>query len=275
MKKLLYLSILLFNGPSRANNGITQALQGIRNFGREMAQGIRETTDTVNQNIKKLKATKGCPNCLLVGANLSGINLSGANLSGANLSGAKLVTTNLSGANLTNTNFTNANLTAANVSGANFHGTILNGVSFGGTNIHKVQNFKYISVSGGVKNFLKNLSIANVTRIEHGNKECIGCYLAYANLSKKNLNEIKLNYAFLNHANLGGASLRYAVLRHASLKYANLDHADLSHADFTGADVHGTTGRNITMTGTIGIHANKSNGNISGGEAFYLGGMLT
>ena len=66
-------------------------------------------------------------NCMLVGANLSNLELSYANLSGSVLYGANLYNTNLSGANLSGsvlygTNLYNTNLSGANLAGADLIG---------------------------------------------------------------------------------------------------------------------------------------------------------
>lgn len=76
------------------------------------AYGFNET------HIKRLRATKQCPNCDLSTANLSGADMRGANLSKADLSNANLTNADLSGANLNGAKLGNVNLTGANLSGA-------------------------------------------------------------------------------------------------------------------------------------------------------------
>nr|AIF07016.1 tripartite motif-containing protein 71 (TRIM71) [uncultured marine thaumarchaeote KM3_198_G09] len=66
-------------------------------------------------------------NCMLVGANLSNLELSYANLSGSVLYGANLYNTNLSGANLSGSVLYGANLYNTNLSGANLAGADLIG----------------------------------------------------------------------------------------------------------------------------------------------------
>ena len=94
---------------------------------------IDQVTASNNQeDLAILKATRNCPYCVLLEANLSGAdlsdaglcranlfgaNLSGANLTGADLRGANLIKTNLSGADLSGANLSQVNLTHANLSG--------------------------------------------------------------------------------------------------------------------------------------------------------------
>ena len=119
-------------------------------------------------NLEKLKTTKQCKNCYLVGvsfdgadlrgvnltdayleyanlsgADLQGANFSGVNLEGANLEGANLSESNLTGADLQGANFSGANLEGANLSEANLRGADLNKANLRGANL-KYINLKYI-----------------------------------------------------------------------------------------------------------------------------------
>jgi uncharacterized protein YjbI with pentapeptide repeats len=68
-------------------------------------------------DLAKLKNTKKCQNCDLIGADLSHTKLTGANLSGANLTGAKLYDTNLLGANLQGASLQGAEISNIDLSG--------------------------------------------------------------------------------------------------------------------------------------------------------------
>lgn len=91
------------------------------------------TASNNQEDLSILKATRNCPFCVLLEANLSGAdlsdaglcranlfgaNLSGANLTGADLRGANLIKTNLAGADLSGADLSQVNLTHADLSGA-------------------------------------------------------------------------------------------------------------------------------------------------------------
>ena len=116
-------------------------------------------------NLEKLKMTKQCKNCYLVGvsfdgADLRGVNLTDAyleyaNLSGADLQGANFSDANLEGANLSEADLTGADLTGADLQGANFGGANLDGANLSeanlrGADLNKANlrgaNLKYINL---------------------------------------------------------------------------------------------------------------------------------
>jgi uncharacterized protein YjbI with pentapeptide repeats len=136
-------------------------------------------------DVAKLKNTKKCPNCDLVGADLNQFKLKGANLSGANLTGAKLDFADLQGANLKGANLQGAMITSADLTGA-------------------------------------NLSEANLQGV-NANSFTIPVKLQGANLTNANLRGADFTFAKLNGANLMGVDLSEVKLDHADLSGVTKD----------------------------------------------------
>ena len=85
-------------------------------------------------------------------------------------------------------------------------------------------------------------------------KNCAGCNLIEAKLSK-----IYLKGADLSNANLSGADLTRANLKIADLSGANLKNADLSNADLTKADLSGAKLIGANLSGADLTRANFIN----------------
>jgi hypothetical protein len=97
-----------------------------------------------------------CPNCNLLGANLSSADLIGADLRGARLAEADLFWSNLSDADLTNANLDGVDLHGANLTGANLDGADLTNANLDGVDLHGA-NLTGANLTGA------NLTGANLT----------------------------------------------------------------------------------------------------------------
>ena len=123
----------------------TQRIQVAVHFRPGSIETKRKSPEDYAIQLKKLKATKKCPNCDLTGIDLSGLDLSGVDLSGAYLFGVRLSRTNLSGANLIKadlrkanlrgTNLSRAKLNEANLRKANLRGADLSGADLSGADL--------------------------------------------------------------------------------------------------------------------------------------------
>ena len=97
-----------------------------------------------------------CPNCNLLGANLSSADLIGADLRGARLAEADLFWSNLSDADLTNANLDGVDLHGADLTGANLSDADLTNANLDGVDLHGA-NLTGANLTGA------NLTGANLT----------------------------------------------------------------------------------------------------------------
>lgn len=152
---------------------------------------------------------------LLVGADLSGVNLSGSNLSHFNLTGALLFKADLSGCE-----FFETNLSGVDATGANFDQS--------------------------------NMTEAKLVRTGLGYASFNKTTLFTANLSGATLTGANFVDADLRMAKLTNARLRETVLKNTDLTGALVNGADLCDADVTGAEFRDTNLKNSRLRGIKG-----------------------
>jgi uncharacterized protein YjbI with pentapeptide repeats len=220
----------------------------------ELQNGKYFVKRTANPAISALLATKKCPNCDLVYANLNNADLSGADLTNANLSSASF-----NGTNLSNTVFTGANLSGVNFSNRNFTSYTLNNVNFTSANLSGA------TLTGS------NLSTSNLTTANLKTANLTGANLADGTLTGADLTSAILTGTDLSIANLTNANLTNAVLKVATLTGTTLTGANLSNAHFTdysfcGANSIGSCNETLVNTYTTNnqqnpVSAMDGNGN--------------
>lgn len=262
-----------------------------------LAVGSKTTKATLRVEVETSKRVglPDCPTpgpgvnltgCILIGANLAGVDLqnanmtdaqlglndlSGSNLSGATLNGAFAILSDFSGANLGgasvtasriyNDNFSDANLAGVNLSGAGFEADELSGANLTGANLANT-DLDQTDLSTSV---LSGVSSGGVTGTPAGlptNWVLAGGYLVGAGAN--------LAGADLSGASLSGAVLPNTDLSNANLSYADLDNADLAGANLSQANLAGVSLQNGNLTGanltdaTFGDSANLFGADFSG-----------
>ena len=114
-------------------------LTNVKNFPEALLAAIKAV------NLEKLKMTKQCKNCYLVGGGFDSVDLRDVNLTDAYLKDADLRGVDLQGADLRGANLEGANLEGANLSEVNLNYADLNKANLKGANL-KGANLKYINL---------------------------------------------------------------------------------------------------------------------------------
>jgi uncharacterized protein YjbI with pentapeptide repeats len=248
--------------------------------------------------------TFACPNCRLVNANLSNVNIQDSDWQQANMSGATLSTvqfsaqTNLSGAKFVKGTLSNVSFEGATLTGADFTGATLNCVDLSGTQTSP-RDLTVVNLSGAIwqtgsscRNNLSytrlstttlpptfwktaNLTGAVFTDLTPGmplSTQANPLDLTGAQLSGVDFKQVSLDYAVMPSAHLEGASLGGCSLRHANISGAtlygtNLDTANLDGASLSKAFLNaGAGGHAATLVGAFLRNANLSGAQLSGAD---------
>jgi uncharacterized protein YjbI with pentapeptide repeats len=236
---------------------------------------VDNNTTKIKQNTMKLKMTKKCKHCSLIGADLTGLNLSKNDLTDANLTGANLEGVDMRGATLYKALFTGANLKGANLQEAHMSEAVFTGANLKGANLQKAHMSEAVFKKA-------NLSGANLKDTIHtgsGPKNSANCMEDEkhkwsvcwngVNFEDANLSNAKLNKAGMKFANLSGANLAMADLRGADLEYikadginlsnAKMQDVKLSRADLTGANIAGANLEGVTWSPFDKINLTRAN----------------
>lgn len=160
------------------------------------------------------------PRAMLVGVDLSGLDLSHADLEGANLAGADLSRACLFGARLAGANLHGARLDQADFTGAQLQGANLEAV-----------------VGARVELSRADLSDASLSEAHLGEAGAIAACFRGTDLRAARLERMRAW-----GANLSGADATGAHFEEADLRDAKVDGAAFDHACFRGATVKGIVG---------------------------------
>ena len=189
-------------------------------------------------NFFYLKNQFGGPEKILVGKDLSKINLSELNLAGHDLSGANLSGQDLREIDLTGTTLRSANLSFANLSGQDLSGKDLQGTNFRNANLENA-DLSNISTSRSLQyqpcsqssftNQMIDVSIRNLASTH----EC--AETVFQNEA------IRTNF---NDANMKGVTMNFIQ------PYYNMHYIDFSGADLTGIELSNIGFRDCKFIGT-------------------------
>ncbi len=208
-----------------------------------------------------------CPQCRLVGANLSTFTLAGANWQQADMSNATLTGTNftngtnLSGAKFIGATLNNVTIQGSTISGTDFTGAKLTCVNFSGTDSQHLvdltqaimKNIQWIPSTSCVSNLAyTKLSIANVPPAAWKNMDLTGA--TFVDLTPGTQLSSEANPLDLSGAKLAGVSLKqvsldYAVLTGAELTQTMFNSSSLQHTNLSGAKLYGAALNNVNLDG--------------------------
>ena len=217
-----------------------------------------------------------CPNCRLVGADLTAFRLAGANWQGADMSGATITGTQFtSGTNLTGAKFNgatvnNASFRGATLTGTDFTGAKMTCVDFSGTDSQHLSdltqpimtNTQWTAGTSCLNNLAyTKLSVASVPPAYWKYADLTGAVFvdlkpgmqlsSQANpvdMSGARLAGVSLSQVGLDYANLAGADLTQTLLSKSSLQHANLSTAKLYGASLTDANLESANLQSADLT---------------------------
>ncbi|MBV8070413.1 MAG: pentapeptide repeat-containing protein [Acidobacteriaceae bacterium] len=217
-----------------------------------------------------------CPNCRLVGADLSAFTLAnadwqGADMSGATISGTQFTNgTNLTGAKFIGATVNDASFQGATLTGTDFTGAKLTCVNFSGTDSQHLAdltqpiltNVQWIPSTSCLSNLAyTKLTVASVPPAYWKYADLTGAVFvdlkpgiqlsSQANavdMSGARLADVSLPQVVLDYANLTGADLTQTLLSKSSLQHANLGTAKLYGAKLINANLESANLQSAYLT---------------------------